>query len=125
MEDLKLYDAEYRLMEIVWELEPVTSTELHKECLPRLGWKKSTTYTVLRKLCERGILKNEDSVVTSLAKRQDVQRYESRAMMERLFDHSLPQFVAAFLGEKKLSAKEAEELRKMIDSLQEKGGGEA
>ena len=71
------------------------------------------------------LLKNEDSVVTSLAKRQDVQRYESRAMMERLFDHSLPQFVAAFLGEKKLSAKEAEELRKMIDSLQEKGGGEA
>ena len=61
MEEWKLYDAEYRLMEIVWELEPLSSTELYKACLPRLGWKKSTTYTVLRKLCERRILKNENS----------------------------------------------------------------
>ena len=122
MEELKLYDAEYRLMEIVWELEPLTSTELYKTCLPRLGWKKSTTYTVLRKLCERGILRNEDSLVTSLVKRQDVQRYESQAVMEKWFDHSLPQFVAAFLGERKLSRKEAEELRQMIDACQEKGG---
>ena len=120
MEDLKLYDAEYRLMEIVWELEPLTSTELHKECLPRLGWKKSTTDTVLRKLCERGILKNEDSMVSSLVKREDVQRYESQAVVEKLFDHSLPQFVAAFLDGKKLSMKEAEELKRMIDACQER-----
>ena len=120
MDDLKLYDAEYRLMEIVWELEPLTSTELHKECLPRLGWKKSTTYTVLRKLCERGILKNEDSMVSSLVKREDVQRYESQAVVEKLFDHSLPQFVAAFLDGKKLSMKEAEELKRMIDACQER-----
>jgi len=124
MEELKLYDAEYRLMEIVWELEPVTSTELYKSCLPRLGWKKSTTYTVLRKLCERGILQNENSVVTAMVKREDVQRYESQAVMEKWFDRSLPQFVAAFLGGKKLSAKEAEELKQMIDAYQEKGGGE-
>jgi len=124
MEELKLYDAEYRLMEIVWELEPVTSTELYKSCLPRLGWKKSTTYTVLRKLCERGILQNENSVVTALVKREDVQRYESQAVVEKWFDRSLPQFVAAFLGERKLSAKEAEELKQMIDACQEKGGGE-
>lgn len=119
MEELKLYDAEYRLMEIVWELEPVTSTDLYKSCLPRLGWKKSTTYTVLRKLCERGILKNEDSVVTSLVKREKVQQYESRAVVEKWFDHSLPQFVAAFLGGKKLSEKEAEELKAMIDACRE------
>ena len=119
MEDLKLYDAEYRLMEIIWEMEPLTSTELHKECLPRLGWKKSTTYTVLRKLCERGILKNENSVVTALVKREDVQRYESQAVVGKLFDHSLPRFVAAFLSGKNLSVKEAEELKRMIDACQE------
>lgn len=125
MEERKLYDAEYRLLEIVWELEPLTSTELYKACLPRLGWKKSTTYTVLRKLCERGILKNEDSRVTALVKKEDVQRYESQAVVERWFDHSLPGFVAAFLGEKKLSRKEAEELKKLIDSYQEEEEGEA
>lgn len=119
MEERKLCDGEYRLLEIVWELEPLTSTELYKACLPRLGWKKSTTYTVLRKLCERGILKNEDSRVTALVKKEDVQRYESQAVVERWFDHSLPGFVAAFLGEKKLSRKEAEELKKLIDSYQE------
>ena len=123
MEERKLYDAEYRLLEIVWELEPLTSTELYKACLPRLGWKKSTTYTVLRKLCERGILKNEDSRVTALVKKEDVQRYESQAVVERWFDHSLPGFVAAFLGEKKLSRKEAEELKKLIDSYQEEEEG--
>ena len=120
MEELKLHDGEYRLMEIVWEKEPLSSTELYKECLPRLGWKKSTTYTVLRKLCERGILKNEASTVTALVKREEVQRYESKAVVDKWFDHSLPGFVAAFLGEKKLSRKEAEELKALIDSYQEK-----
>lgn len=89
MEDLKLYDAEYRLLEIVWEKEPLSSTELYKECLPRLGWKKSTTYTVLRKLVERKILKNENGAVTALVKKETVQRYESQAVVEKWFDHSL------------------------------------
>ena len=84
MEDLKLYDAEYRLLEIVWEKEPLSSTELYKECLPRLGWKKSTTYTVLRKLVERKILKNENGAVTALVKKETVQRYESQAVVEKL-----------------------------------------
>ena len=119
--DLKLYDAEYRLMEIVWEMEPLSSTELYKCCQPRLGWKKSTTYTVLRKLCERGILQNRDSIVTSLVKREEVLRYESQAVVNKWFDRSLPQFVAAFLSEKKLSAKEADELKQMIDAYQEEG----
>ena len=121
MEDLKLYDAEYRLLEIVWEKEPLISTELYKECLPRLGWKKSTTYTVLRKLVERKILKNENGAVTALVKKETVQRYESQAVVEKWFDHSLPGFVAAFLGEKKLSRKEAEELKQLIDTYQEDG----
>ncbi len=123
--DLKLYDAEFRMMEIVWEQEPVTSTELYKICLPRLGWKKSTTYTVLRKLCERGILQNKDSLVTALVKREEVQRYESHAVVEKWFDRSLPQFVAAFLGSGKLSVKEAQELRQMLDDYEEKGGRRA
>ena len=121
MEELKLYDAEYRLMEIVWELEPLSSTELYKACLPRLGWKKSTTYTMLRKLCERGILRNENSAVTSLVKREDVQRYESHAVVDKWFDHSLPHFLAAFLGEKKLTEEEAEELKRLIDESRKKG----
>ena len=78
MEEWKLYDAEYRLMEIVWEKEPLSSTELYKACLPRLGWKKSTTYTVLRKLCERGFLKNEASLVTSLVKRRTCSAMKAR-----------------------------------------------
>lgn len=123
-EELKLYDAEYRLMEIIWEREPLTSTELYKYCLPRLGWKKSTTYTVLRKLCERGFLQNEDSVVTALVKRREVQRYESQAVVDKWFDRSLPQFVATFLGGKKLSAQEAEELKQMIDACRAGGAEE-
>ena len=121
MERIKLFDAEYRLMEIVWELEPLSSTELYKACLPRLGWKKSTTYTMLRKLCERGMLRNENSTVTSLVKREDVQRYESRAVVDKWFDHSLPRFLAAFLGEKKLTEEEAEELKRLIDESRKKG----
>ena len=124
MEEWKLYDAEYRLMEIVWEKEPLSSTELYKACLPRLGWKKSTTYTVLRKLCERGFLKNEASLVTSLVKKEDVQRYESQAVVEKWFDCSLPRFVAAFLGERKLSEEEAEELKRLIDESRAKREGE-
>lgn len=124
MEEWKLYDAEYRLMEIVWEKEPLSSTELYKACLPRLGWKKSTTYTVLRKLCERGFLKNEALLVTSLVKKEDVQRYESQAVVEKWFDRSLPRFVAAFLGERKLSEEEAEELKRLIDESRAKREGE-
>lgn len=124
MEEWKLYDAEYRLMEIVWEKEPLSSTELYKACLPRLGWKKSTTYTVLRKLCERGFLKNEASLVTSLVKKEDVQRYESQDVVEKWFDRSLPRFVAAFLGERKLSEEEAEELKRLIDESRAKREGE-
>ena len=124
MEEWKLYDAEYRLMEIVWEKEPLSSTELYKACLPRLGWKKSTTYTVLRKLCERGFLKNEASLVTSLVKKEDVQRYESQAVVEKWFDRSLPRFVAAFLGARKLSEEEAEELKRLIDERRAKREGE-
>ena len=113
--DLKLFDAEYRLCDIVWENEPLRSPELVELCGQRLGWKKSTTYTVLKKLCGRGVLQNRNALVTALVKREQVQKYESEALLQKAFDGSLPAFVAAFLRDKRLSEKEAEELRRMIE----------
>jgi len=111
----KLFDAEYKFVSLIWENEPMNSTELVRLSFDRLGWKKSTTYTVLRKLCRRGILQNRDSIVTSLVKREDIQKYESEALVEKNFDGSLPMFLTAFLDEKKLSTKEAEELKQIIE----------
>ncbi len=115
----KLFDAELRLMRIVWELEPMTSRSLVEQCASRLGWNKSTTYTVLRKLCERGILRNDKTIVSSVATLEDVQRYDSNAVIERSFDGSLPKFIAAFMDGRKLSAKDAEEIKRVIDSCTE------
>ena len=91
------------------------STELSKICFQKLGWKKSTTYTMIRKLSQRGILKNEKTIVTSLVKREEIQKYESEELIEKSFDNSLPAFLATFLEGKKLSKKEAEEIKKMIE----------
>lgn len=111
----KLYDAEYRFATFVWDNEPIKSTELVRLCAENLGWKKSTTYTVLKKLCERGILQSKDAIVTSLVKRQDVERYESKALVEKAFGGSLPRFLTAFLGGEKITAQEAEELKRIIE----------
>ncbi|MCR4437207.1 MAG: BlaI/MecI/CopY family transcriptional regulator [Eubacteriales bacterium] len=115
MEKYKLFDAEYKFVSIIWDNEPINSTELVKLCADKLGWKKSTTYTVLKKLCERGILQNRGATVTSLVKREDVQRYESKAVLEKTFDGSLPKFLTAFLSGRKLSEQEAEELKRIIE----------
>lgn len=115
MERYRLFDAEYRFASIVWEHEPLNSTELVRLSAERLGWKKSTTYTVLRKLCERGILANSDAVVTAIVKREDVQRFESKALVERAFGGSLPGFLTAFLGDRKITLQEAEELKRIIE----------
>ncbi|HPF44614.1 MAG TPA: BlaI/MecI/CopY family transcriptional regulator [Syntrophomonadaceae bacterium] len=115
MEKYKLFDAEYKFASIVWDNEPINSTELVKLCADKLGWKKSTTYTVLKKLSERGILQNKDAVVTALVKREEVQKYESNAVVEKNFDGSLPKFLTAFLGERKITEQEAEELKKIIE----------
>ncbi len=115
----KLFDAEMKFVKIVWENEPLPSGRLVTLCEENLGWKKSTTYTVLRKLCERGILRNENSVVESIATRDEVQQYESRVVMERSFDGSLPQFIAAFMHDRKLSEKDAEEIKNLIDKYTE------
>ena len=119
MEELKLCESEYRFAAIVWENEPIGSGELATLCEKKLGWKKSTTYTVLKKLCERGILKNEKAVVTASIKQEQVQKFESEQFISRAFGGSLPQFIAAFMNDKKLSHKEADNLKKLIDSYKE------
>ena len=113
--ELQLHQAEYRFMEVIWDNEPVNSTALVKLCEDQLGWKKSTTYTVLRKLCQREILRNDDATGVAVAKREQVQKFESQQVVERSFGGSLPAFVNAFLSEKKLSREEAEELKKLIE----------
>ena len=115
MEDFRLFDAEYRLMDLVWEYQPINSTALSRLCLEKLGWKKSTVFNLIRKLGERGILRNENATVTALVGREQVLRQESEAVVERSFGGSLPSFVAAFLSGKRLSHQEAEDLRRLID----------
>lgn len=119
MENLKLCESDYRFMLVVWENEPVASGRLVALCAERLGWKKPTTYTVLRKLCERGFLKNEDSVVSAVVLKEQVQAYESGHIVERAFEGSLPQFLVSFLGNRTISEKEAEELKRLIDAHRE------
>ena len=120
MEEYKLFDAEYRLMDLVWSLEPVNSTALARRCEAEFGWKKSTAFNLIRKLGERGFLRNDHATVTALVKREQVRQYESAAVVERGFGGSLPAFVAAFLEGNKLSREEAEELRRMIDESGER-----
>ena len=115
MEYAKLCDSEYRFMCVVWENAPVNSGELVRLCEEALGWKKSTTYTVVRKMCEKGYIANEDAVVTVLIPKEQVQAEESQFFVERTFGGSLPDFIAAFLGGKKISTDEARVLKKMID----------
>ena len=119
MEPMKLYESEYRFAQLVWDHEPLTSGQLAALCREELGWKKSTAYTVLKRLCERGILQNERAVVTSLVKRDQVLQYESEQLIDRVFNGSLPSFLTAFMGGRKISEEEAEELKRLIDSHKE------
>lgn len=119
MEVPKIFESEYRFCEILWENEPVTSSELVRLCRERLEWKKSTTYTVIRRLSERGVLKSEDTVVTSLVSREDAQSAESTEVVERTFSGSLPSFIAAFTRKKNLSRQEIDEIQKIIDNYKD------
>ena len=120
MDTPKIFDSELRFCEILWQHEPVKSSELVRLCADELGWKKSTTYTVIKRLTERGVVHTENAVVTALVSRDQVQRAESRAFVERNFSGSLPSFLNAFVGGRGLSAEEADELRRMIADLEEK-----
>lgn len=115
----KVFESEYRFCLILWENEPVKSTALVKLCKERLGWSKATTYTVIKRLSERGVVKSENAVVTSLVSKEEVQASEIEALVEKTFEGSLPAFVAAFTRNTKLSAKEISQLREMIDSYEE------
>ncbi|WP_310602750.1 BlaI/MecI/CopY family transcriptional regulator [Anaerosporobacter sp.] len=115
----KVYESEYRFCLLLWEHEPVNSTELVKLCQERLGWKKATTYTVIKRLSERGIVKNENTIVTTLVSKDEIQAEEIDEFVEKTFEGSVPAFIAAFAKSKKLSAKEVTEIRKMLDSYEE------
>ena len=119
MRELKLCESDHRFMAVVWENEPLTSGELVKRCEERLGWKKSTTYTVLKKLSERGFLQNENSVVTSRIPREQVQTFESSYVVDNTFGGSLPAFIAAFTKGRTLTEEEAREIQRLIDQNRE------
>lgn len=119
METPKIFESEYRFCEILWENEPISSSELVRLCNEKLEWKKSTTYTVIRRLSERGVLKSEDAVVTSLISKEDVQSAESTEVVERTFSGSLPSFIAAFARKKNLSKQEIDEIQKIIDTYKD------
>lgn len=119
MEELKLGASDYRFMCVIWDNEPLASGRLVELCNETLGWKKSTTYTTLKKLCQRGFCCNDDSVVTTRIPRERVQSFESERVVELAFDGSLPGFLASFLGGKTISEQEAEELKRLIDAHRE------
>lgn len=115
MEIPKIYESEYRFCLILWEKEPIRSGELVKLCQEQLGWKPTTTYTVLKRLSQRGVLKNENSVVTTLISKEEVQTAEIDELVEKTFEGSLPSFVAAFTRSRKISREELDEVQRMID----------
>lgn len=119
MEVPKVFESEYRLCLILWEHEPIKSSELVQLCREQLGWKPTTTYTVIKRLSERGVLKNENTIVTSLVSKDQVQAAEIDELLEKTFEGSLPAFVAAFTKHRKLSAKEVDEVQAMIDRFRE------
>ena len=116
----RLYDTEYRFMEIIWEHAPVRSGELVKLSQEALGWKKSTTYTMIKRLSEKGYIVNEDAVVSVLIQKEECQQAESKEVIEKNFSGSLPSFVAAFLRGNKLSDDDAARIKNMIDDYQKK-----
>lgn len=119
MEQHHLSDSEYRFLQVVWASEPVGSGQLVTLCGEKLGWKKSTTYTVLKKLCDKGVVRNEDSTVTSAVPRAAVDHHAAEAFVDKTFGGSLPGFLTAFMGGRKLTAKEAEDLKRLIETYQE------
>jgi len=117
----KVFESEYRFCLILWEHEPLSSAELAKLCNAQLGWSRTTTYTVIKRLSERGVVANENGVVRSLVSKDEIQAAEIDELLEKKFEGSLPAFVAAFTKHQKLSGKEIDALQSMIDRYR---GGE-
>lgn len=115
----KIFESEYRFLTILWEHEPVASPELVRLCNERLGWKKSTTYTVIKKLTEKGYVRSEKTIVSALVKKEEADRQASEELLERTCQGNIPAFLAAFLRDRKLSREEAERIKKMIEEAEE------
>lgn len=121
MEIPKIHESEYRFCLIMWEHEPITTVELVQLCQEQLGWKRSTTYTVIKRLGERGVLKNENSIITSLVSKAEAQASEIDELIEKKFENSLPAFIAAFTKNQDMSDQELDEVQRMIDRIREGG----
>lgn len=117
----KIHESEYRFCLILWEQEPVTAVELAKLCQQQLGWKRTTTYTVIKRLGERGVLKNENGTVSSLISKQQAQAAEIDELMEEKFEGSVPAFLAAFTKRQHLTDDQLDQMQHMIDQIR-KGG---
>ncbi len=122
MDTPKVFESEYRFCLILWEHEPVRSSELVSLCREQLGWKPTTTYTVIKRLSERGVLVNENSVVRALVTKDEVQEAEIDELVEKKFGGSLPAFIAAFAKNRRFSKTELDEVQRMIDSFREGEG---
>ena len=119
METPKIFESEYRFCLILWEHEPIKSGELVKLCREQLGWKPTTTYTVIKRLSERGVLKNEHTMVSSLVSKDAVQAAEIDELVEKTFEGSLPAFIAAFVRHQKLSPRDIDQVQQMSDRFRE------
>ena len=115
----QLGDADAKFADIIWKNEPIQSGELVKICETEMSWKKSTVYTVLKKLCVRGIFENKDSVVTSKISREEFMQLQSKEFIDSTFEGSLPGFLTAFMGGQKINKKQADEIKKLIDQYEE------
>ena len=119
MDAPKIFESEYRFCLLLWENEPVNSTKLVALCKENLGWSKATTYTVIRRLSERGVIKNENTIVSSLISKEEAQSSRLEEMLVETFEGSMPAFIAAFSKSKKLSKSEVDQLQALIDSYEE------
>lgn len=116
---MKLTNTEIRFMSLIWQNEPIASGELVTLCAKAFDWKKSTTYTFLKRLQERGILQNNNAIITSIVKEEEIQKMESKEIIKNTFSGSLPKFITSFLSDEKLSQNEIEEIRKLLDNYKE------
>ena len=121
METPKIHESEYRFCLIMWAHEPVAAVDLVKRCQDQLGWKRTTTYTVIKRLGERGVLKNENGMVTALVSREQAQVSEINELVEKKFEGSVPSFIAAFVRRRELTNADLDEMQKIIDSIRSGG----
>lgn len=121
MDAPKIFESEYRFCLIMWEHEPIKSSELVALCKEKLGWKSSTTYTVIKRLSDRGVLKNENTIVTSLISKNEAQTAEIEELVEKKFDNSLPSFIAAFTRHRKVTENDIDEIQQIIDRFRHGG----